>query len=143
MFISHKLLHCHAFYNFSEEVARGTGLIDKVTSDKRSLAQMHLSEYSDRDSGNYMDECKYDQYWNVLNLQTLNNINAHLLRLNVMCMHSFFFFFLLFSFFLFFTFLSSFHLRGSFKNIYVVKIHKQVIWNCTWLELRISAIHTW
>ena len=54
--------YCHAFDHFSEEVARGTGLIDKVTSDKRSLAQMHLSEYSDRDSGNYMDVCKYDQF---------------------------------------------------------------------------------
>ncbi|XP_038072216.1 tetratricopeptide repeat protein 7B-like isoform X2 [Patiria miniata] len=35
----------------SEETSRGTGLLDIVTSDRRSLAQMHLSEYSDRDSG--------------------------------------------------------------------------------------------
>ncbi len=35
----------------SDEVGRGTGLIDKVMSDKRSLAQMHISEYSDHESG--------------------------------------------------------------------------------------------
>ncbi|XP_072032563.1 tetratricopeptide repeat protein 7B-like isoform X3 [Amphiura filiformis] len=34
----------------TDEVVRGTGLIEKVTSDKRSLAQMHISEFSDRDS---------------------------------------------------------------------------------------------
>ncbi|XP_022104824.1 tetratricopeptide repeat protein 7B-like isoform X2 [Acanthaster planci] len=34
----------------SEESSRGTGLLDVVMSDRRSLAQMHLSEYSDRDS---------------------------------------------------------------------------------------------
>ncbi|XP_063958152.1 tetratricopeptide repeat protein 7B-like isoform X2 [Lytechinus pictus] len=31
--------------------SRGTGLIERVTSDRRSLVQMHLAEYSDRDSG--------------------------------------------------------------------------------------------
>ncbi|XP_030854877.1 tetratricopeptide repeat protein 7B isoform X3 [Strongylocentrotus purpuratus] len=30
--------------------SRGTGLIERVTSDRRSLVQMHLAEYSDRDS---------------------------------------------------------------------------------------------
>ncbi|XP_071507398.1 tetratricopeptide repeat protein 7B-like [Diadema antillarum] len=32
------------------ESSRGTGLLERVTSDRRSLVQMHLSEYSDRDS---------------------------------------------------------------------------------------------
>ena len=35
---------------FSSE-HRGTGLIDRVTADTRSLVQLHLTELSDRDSG--------------------------------------------------------------------------------------------
>ncbi|XP_078001165.1 tetratricopeptide repeat protein 7B-like isoform X2 [Glandiceps talaboti] len=35
----------------SKESSRGTGLLERVTSDKRSLAQIHLVDFSDRDSG--------------------------------------------------------------------------------------------
>ncbi|XP_006814761.1 tetratricopeptide repeat protein 7B-like [Saccoglossus kowalevskii] len=34
----------------SNESSRGTGLLERVTSDKRSLAHIHLVEFSDRDS---------------------------------------------------------------------------------------------
>ncbi|XP_066280406.1 tetratricopeptide repeat protein 7B-like isoform X1 [Branchiostoma lanceolatum] len=39
-----------------EERRRGSGLIDKVMADKRSLAQIHITEFSDGDSGLHLTD---------------------------------------------------------------------------------------
>ncbi|XP_070577120.1 tetratricopeptide repeat protein 7B-like isoform X2 [Ptychodera flava] len=63
----------------SNESSRGTGLLERVTSDKRSLAQMHLVDFNDRDSGSLHNSLAASKVEQALS-EVASSINSYVPR---------------------------------------------------------------